>query len=98
MQHHAIDQRENGRINADRQSESQYCDAGESRCLEKLAKSDLPPIMTWKNSEGVTIKAGFGGIEGDKVVLKMPNGQKIPYPMAKLSPESQQQAKESAGQ
>jgi hypothetical protein len=63
-----------------------------------VAKSDLPPIMTWKNAEGVTIKAGFGGIEGGNVVLKMPNGQKVPYPLAKLSLESQQQAKESAGQ
>jgi len=62
-----------------------------------VAKSDLPPIMTWKNAEGVTIKAGFGGIEGDNVVLKMPNGQKIPYPLAKLSAESQAQAKEYAG-
>jgi hypothetical protein len=63
-----------------------------------VAKSDLPPIMSWTNSEGRTIRAGFGGIEGANVVLKMPNGQKIPYPIDKLSPESQKQAKESAGQ
>jgi hypothetical protein len=62
-----------------------------------VAKSDLPPIMTWKNAEGVSIKAGFGGLEGENVILKMPNGQKIPYPIAKLSPESQAQAKESVG-
>ena len=59
-------------------------------------KSDLPPIMSWTNADGKTIRAGFGGIEGSNVVLKMPDGQKIPYPLEKLSPASQKQAKESA--
>lgn len=63
-----------------------------------LVKNDLPPIMTWTNAEGTSIRAGFGGLQGDNVVFKMPNGQKIPYPIAKLSPESQKQAKECAGQ
>ena len=62
-----------------------------------LPKKTLPPIMTWTNADGVAIKAGFGGIEGENVVLKMPNGQKVPYPLAKLSADSQKQAKESAG-
>ena len=61
-----------------------------------VAKKDLPPIMTWRNAEGKAIKAGFGGLEGENVVLKMPNGTRIPYPIAKLSPESQQQARECA--
>ncbi len=61
-----------------------------------VAKKVLPPIMTWVNAEGKKIKAGFGGIKGEDVVLKMPNGQLVPYPIAKLAAESQQQAKECA--
>jgi hypothetical protein len=62
-----------------------------------LPKKTLPPIMTWTNAEGVAIKAGFGGLQGENVLLKMPNGQTVPYPIAKLSADSQRQAKESAG-
>jgi hypothetical protein len=35
-------------------------------------------------------------MEGQNVVLKMPSGQRIPYPLSKLAPESQQQARECA--
>lgn len=87
---------------ADRDKIRKWIEEGAS--LEKgggkpaVVKSDLPPIMSWTNADGKTIRAGFGGIEGENVVLKMPDGQKIPYPLAKLSPASQKQAKESAGQ
>lgn len=60
------------------------------------AKKTLPPIMSWTNAEGKTIRAGFGGVEGENVVLKMPNGMKVSYPLAKLSAESQQQARDAA--
>ena len=60
------------------------------------AKKSLPPIMSWTNAEGRTIRAAFGGLEGENVVLKMPNGQKVSYPLAKLSAESQQQARDAA--
>ncbi len=60
------------------------------------AKKQLPPIMSWTNLEGKTIRAGFVRLEGDSVVLKMPaNGQEVPYPIAKLDAASQQQAKDS---
>jgi len=63
----------------------------------KLAmKKDLPPIMKWTNSDGRSIKAGFGGVEGDQVIFKMPTGQLVKYPIAKLSPESQKLVKECA--
>ena len=60
------------------------------------AKKDLPPFLTWINTEGKKVRAGFGGLEGENVVLKMPDGKLIPYPLAKLSPESQQLARECA--
>lgn len=61
------------------------------------AKKDLPPIMSWTNFEGKTIRAGFVRLEGGSVVLRMPaNGQEVAYPLSKLNATSQQQAKESA--
>lgn len=58
-----------------------------------VAKKQLPIFLTWVNMEGKKIRAGYGGMEGDSVVLKMPSGERIPYPLAKLSRESQEQAK-----
>ncbi|MGV3663469.1 MAG: c-type cytochrome domain-containing protein [Prosthecobacter sp.] len=59
-------------------------------------KKQLPPIMSWTNSEGKTIKAGFVRLDGESVVLRMPaNGQEVPYPLAKLNAASQQQAKDA---
>lgn len=60
-------------------------------------KKSLPPIMSWTNFEGKTIKAGFVRLEGDTVILKMPaNAQEVPYPMSKLDAASQQLAKDCA--
>lgn len=59
-------------------------------------KKQLPPIMSWTNLEGKTIRATFVKLDGDSVVLRMPaNGQEVPYPLAKLNPASQQQAKDA---
>lgn len=60
------------------------------------AKKSLPPIMPWTNTDGVTIKAGYGGVNGQNVIFKMPNGSKVEYPIAKLSQESQKQVAECA--
>lgn len=60
------------------------------------AKKDLPPIMSWTNSEGKTIRAGFVRLDGESVVLRMPaNGQEVPYPLAKLNAASQTQARDA---
>jgi hypothetical protein len=58
-----------------------------------VPKKDLPIFMTWVNLEGKKIRAGYGGMKGESVVLKMPSGELIPYPLSKLSHESQEQAK-----
>lgn len=59
-------------------------------------KKALPPIMSWTNVEGKTIRAGFVRLDGTNVVLRIPaSGQEIPYPLAKLSAESQKQAQEA---
>ena len=60
-------------------------------------KKDLPPILTWTNFEGKTIKAGFVKLEGENVHLRMvTNGQEVPYPLSKLDAASQQLARECA--
>jgi hypothetical protein len=61
-----------------------------------VAKKELPIFMTWINLEGKKIRAGFGGLKDGNVVLKMPSGEFIPYPLSKLSAESQAQAKDCA--
>ena len=59
-------------------------------------KKSLPPIMSWTNLEGKTIRAGFVRLDGANVVLRMPaNGQDVPYPLAKLNADSQKQAQEA---
>ena len=61
------------------------------------AKKVLPPIMSWTNSEGKTIKAGFVRLEGENVVLRMPaNASEVAYPLAKLSEASQKLARDCA--
>jgi hypothetical protein len=59
-------------------------------------KKQLPPILKWTNAEGRSIKAGFDRIEGDAVVLKLPDGKFVKYPLANLSPESQKLARDCA--
>lgn len=65
----------------------------------KLAgKKLLPPILTWTNAQGVAIKAGFGGVNGQSVIFKMPNGSNVEYPINKLSSASQKLVAECASQ
>lgn len=52
------------------------------------------PLMKWTNAEGKTIEAHFMGLEGEGVLLKIPStGVTHILPLAKLSAESQAQAK-----
>lgn len=60
------------------------------------AKKPMPPVLDWTNAEGVTIQAGFDGLQGDNVILKLANGQLVPYSMAKLSAASRKQAHDCA--
>lgn len=61
-----------------------------------VAAPAKPAILNWTNFEGKTIQAGFVRLDGANVVLKMANGQEIPYPLAKLDKASQEQAESAA--
>lgn len=50
-------------------------------------------IQNWTNTEGRIIQAAMLKLDGENVVLRMANGQVYNYPLSKLSPESQAQAK-----
>ena len=52
--------------------------------------------LDWKNREGKAIKARFVRLNGDSVLLLLENGKSYAYPLAKLSDESQAQAKKMA--
>jgi len=54
-------------------------------------------VVDWKNSAGKVIKARFVRLNGDSVMLLLENGKSYNYPLAKLSEESQAQAKKMAG-
>ncbi|MCB1277709.1 c-type cytochrome domain-containing protein [Prosthecobacter sp.] len=78
-------------------SEGASFDSGAPKMTAAPAKKVLPPIMSWTNAEGKTIKAGFVRLDGENVVLKMPlNAAEVAYPLAKLSEASQKLARDCA--
>lgn len=51
-------------------------------------------VQSWTSNDGKVIQATFMGLRGDGVLLKMAtNGETFLVPLARLSPESQAQAK-----
>ena len=70
---------------------------GAPKLAPTAVKKSLPPIMSWTNLDGKKIKAGFVRLDGPNVVLRMPlNASEVAYPLAKLSEESQKQARDCA--
>lgn len=67
--------------------------AAASTAATSSAMPAPPAIQNWTNTEGRIIQAAMLKLEGESVVLRMANGQVYNYPLSKLSPESQAQAK-----
>jgi len=63
---------------------------------EKKPAADMSKILSWTNLDGNTLKAGFVSSDGTNVTLKKEGGSEFNYPLAKLSQESQKQAKDLA--
>lgn len=51
---------------------------------------------SWKDSTGRQVEADFAGMQGDSVLLKLANGQTVPFPLARLSAADQAFAKAQA--
>ena len=58
-------------------------------------QSQSDDLHPWTDSQGRTLQASFVSLDGDKVKIKW-NGQVVPIPLASLSPESQNLAKQLA--
>lgn len=64
--------------------------------------SSAPPVpapVAWTSNDGKTIQASFVALAGDQITLRMSaDGKDYTFPLSRLSPESQAQAKTAAGQ
>ncbi|MGE9268743.1 MAG: hypothetical protein ACQKBY_11670 [Verrucomicrobiales bacterium] len=49
-------------------------------------------LKSWTNTQGQTIRAALVRVDVDQVYLRMEDGKLVAYPLAKLTPESRQQA------
>lgn len=67
---------------------------GEEPEEKPAAKAPAPEQREWTNSEGTKIRAAFGGLEGDNVILLREDGKTFKYPLAKLSDTSRKEAGE----
>lgn len=54
-------------------------------------------LLTWSNSTGNSLQAGFVSMSDTHVTLRKEDGTQFEYPLANLSPESQALAKKLAG-
>lgn len=48
------------------------------------------PTRSWTSEDGRKVEAAFGGVQGDNVLLKMPDGRTLPFAIAKLSAADQE--------
>ncbi|HYF34365.1 MAG TPA: SHD1 domain-containing protein [Prosthecobacter sp.] len=51
--------------------------------------SQAPASRTWTDVQNRKVEAAYGGMHGDSVLLKLPDGKTIPFPMERLSAEDQ---------
>lgn len=73
-------------------------DASAAPAAAPAASPVAGAMATWTNNAGKSLQASFEGMDGtDRVLLKAADGTVYTYPMADLSPESQEAAKKAAG-
>jgi hypothetical protein len=51
----------------------------------------------WTDVQGRTVQAAYGGVEGDQVLLKMANGNSVPFAISRLSAADQAFIKSQVG-
>lgn len=66
--------------------------------LEPEPDPDAPDPLEgdWTNAEGKTIEAALLRVEGGNAILRLKDGREVPYPIEKLSGESQAVVREFA--
>jgi len=57
----------------------------------------IAETQEWTNTSGNTITAAIRAVTAGKVMFVMPGGKVVPYPMIKLSDESQKKIEELTG-
>ena len=57
----------------------------------------IAETQAWTNTSGKTITAAIRAVTAGKVMFVMPDGNVVPYPMIKLSDESQKKIEELTG-
>ncbi len=67
--------------------------SGDGKKASPAGAKSTPEFRAWTNTEGRQIEARFVKLEGETVTLVMKNGTSYPYPLSKLSAESQSLAK-----
>lgn len=67
--------------------------SGDDEAKSALDAQSAPQFLTWTNTEGREIEARFVKLDDETVTLVMKDGKSYPYPLIKLSAESQAQAK-----
>ncbi|MEN3942110.1 protein kinase [Prosthecobacter sp. SYSU 5D2] len=63
-----------------------------------MAPATAAAPTSWTSNDGKTIEAAFVALNGDQITLRLTNGTEYTFPLSRLSPESQTQAKTAAGQ
>jgi hypothetical protein len=61
--------------------------------LMVMGAAALGAPRSWTDVSGRKVEADFAGMQGDSVLLKLANGQTVPFPLARLSAEDQAFAK-----
>ena len=61
--------------------------------LMMMGAAALGAPRSWTDVSGRKVEADFAGMQGDSVLLKLANGQTVPFPLARLSAEDQAFAK-----
>lgn len=60
----------------------------ERRLADNAAKEGAAAQQRWTTTAGQAFNAKFGGLSGANVIFILPDGRRVPYPIASLSPES----------
>lgn len=71
---------------------------GKEEAATSTTSDDQHALESWTNASGKQIQAKFLALENGKISLEMKNGKVVAFDLTKLSKDSQQRARELAGE